>query len=372
MSSTRTKNVGPSATTATITSFDQSTHGGPDPIFDHFGIVPQLIVHGGCWGERVIGNSYDHYFGDPSNGMTLNQWAGYVLSLYAKWDYTKEIPILNIPIASSTASSGGFFTVTAGANGNGNTVPNLTTLLDVDDTLVMRYNATFTDTSFTDPNIANSYYPSGSTGTEVGAVAVVLTGQDAGDVQTIASVSSLTSPPTTGVTFNLAGAWKITPATGDLVIICAPSNPEIPSLPISAKNGTLSGVMAQIPALNLAGLSWLLRVRTEDVKGHYGPDAYAPFREVYMYGSQGTRTIGSGTTAQLLTDGMLLCDTSGGNVTVNLLAQADVPNMRLLVKKVTSDTNTVTINASGSDTIDGQTSVVLSHLNDLLEIKGNG
>ena len=93
---------------ATITTLDQSTPGGPDPLFDHFGVFWQQEIHGGVWAQQVQA--------DPpltstpitiaGAGMTTNQWAGYTLSLLAKFDPLVEIPILNMPVASSTASDG--------------------------------------------------------------------------------------------------------------------------------------------------------------------------------------------------------------------------------------------------------------------------
>jgi len=61
------------------------------------------------------------------------------------------------------------------------------------DVVVMRSNPTFTATSFTDLNIANSYYPAGMSGIEVGHWAMVTTGPDTGDVQTVTSITEQTT-----------------------------------------------------------------------------------------------------------------------------------------------------------------------------------
>ena len=144
----------------------------------------------------------------------------------------------------------------------------------------MRDKATFTSNSFSDPNIANPYYPGGDTGVEAGHVAVVMSGADRGDVQPIASV--------TGVyTYNLVGNWKITPATGDLVVICSPDMlSPVPSPSVYSKNSSASAVVvAQPPIQTLAGQTWLFRVRTENADGVYGSDVLAPMRDIYFFGS---------------------------------------------------------------------------------------
>jgi hypothetical protein len=358
------------ASTATITALDESKHGGPDPSFDHFGIVPQLIVHGGPFAQSIYAVT-STALTLAGNGMATNQWAGYTLSLLAKVNPALEIPILNMAVASSTASSGSVFTLTTGANSAGVSLPDLTTMLSVGDVVMMRHHATFAATSFTDPNIANGFYPTGATGVEAGHLAVVLTGADAGDVQTITSVTADSFGNET--VFNLAGTWETIPATGDVVIVCAPvSQPEWLSGFISTKNGSSGGFgVAQPTVSNLAGQPWLIRVRTEDVNGKSGPDALAPFREVYVFGGQGTRTVLSNTT-QMVNDGMLLCDTTARSLTVQLLPLASIPNMRLIVKKTSTDANIVTILPATSETIDGAASVVLSTVGGLLELKATG
>ena len=67
--------------------------------------------------------------------MTLNQWAGYTLTLAAKVSGAALI-VLNMPVASSTASSGGLFTLTIGPNAASVQLPDLTTLLAVGDWVV--------------------------------------------------------------------------------------------------------------------------------------------------------------------------------------------------------------------------------------------
>lgn len=273
--------------TATISSFDQSKPGGPDPDFYRFGVTWMAEIHGGPWANEITSVTPTTVtFGGA--GMNANQWAGYTLSLLAKFASGAAVPILNIPIASSTASAGtpAEFTLTIGPNSAGQTLPDLTTLLVPGDLMLIRYNATFTSTGFRDPNIANGYYPSGATGVNLqGLVAIVMTGVDAGDIQPIASVGS------DGVTINLVGKWATTPNTGDVVIICDPTEAaEIPSAQIAVPNPA-TPVNINLNVLNIAGETLLLIVRTKDANGNNCPDNYAAMREVYFFGAGGSTTV---------------------------------------------------------------------------------
>ena len=279
------QSIAPGATTANLGSFNQATPGGPDPLFDHFGVQCQQEIHAGVWAQQIQARTATTIT-IAGAGMTANQWAGYTLSLLAKVDRTVEVPILNMPVSASTASSGGMFVLTIGPNAASVQLADLTTLLAVGDLVVMRDRPTFTPNSFQDPNIANPYYPSGDTVVEAGHVAIVLTGADTGDIQTIANVSLDGSGHST--IFDLSGTWAVTPATGDLVVVCAPSNaPESVSAPLAVSNGAVSAVVAQLGVDNLSGVVWLFRVRTEDVSGSFGPDDLAPVREIYIWGAQG-------------------------------------------------------------------------------------
>ena len=279
---------------ATLTAFSKLGKGAPDPVFSLFGVPWMQIVHGGVWAQQVQGVTGNQIL-IAGSGMVANQWADYVVSLLAKYSPSGDVPIMNMPVYNSTASrsygrllplgvSG--FMLGIGPNASGNVFPGLQTLLSIGDLLVMRGKYTFTDTSFTDPNVANPYFPDGATGVEAGHVAVVVSGPDRGDIQTIAGVGLDGDGHST--IFKLASKWVITPNDGDLVIICDPSvSPEWPSAPVSVADNTASGVIVQPTIQNMAGETWLFMVRTKDVNGSNGPDSLVPMREIYMFGTPG-------------------------------------------------------------------------------------
>lgn len=68
----------------------------------------------------------------------------------------------------------------------------------------------------------------------------------------------------------------------------------------------------------------------------------------------------------------LFCDATEGNITVNLPTAADINGKLFEVIKSDSSINTITINANGSETINGLSSAALSAQYDILKIVSNG
>lgn len=365
-------------TSVTISAFDQSTAGGPDASFDHFATTWKRVIHGGVWAQQVQAVTANTIT-IAGAGMTTNQWAGCVATLLGKLDPTRELPILNMPVASSSASAGipAEFILTIGPNSAGAQLPDLRTLLVVGDLIVMRMKPTFTADTFQDLNIANPYYPTGDVGIEAGHLVMVLTGPDAGDVQTIGSVSVDGNGNSTIV--NLAAPWKVQPTPGDIVIVVeADWQPEVQTDSIAVPNSAaLSGVVASPNIANLANQTWIFMVRTETADDLSGPDGLAPVREIFIFGSQGTRVIYASTT-MLITDGLVACDTTAGNITYTCLPTTQVPNQEIAIEKISGDANTVTVlpyQGPPADTLPGgATQIVLTDAgpNSTTVLKFNG
>lgn len=87
----------------------------------------------------------------------------------------------------------------------------------------------------------------------------------------------------------------------------------------------------------------------------------------------GIRTI-TATATVAATDSTILCDASSGSLTVNLPAASGQNGRTLTIKKIepSSTANTVTIDGSGSETIDGATTQVISTQWSSLTIHCNG
>jgi hypothetical protein len=373
-------------TNGVISSFNESTPGGPDVQFDHFEIVWGEIIHAGSWADTVealTANSITV----GALGMTSNQWAGGTLSLYARARFqpgvgapvttNPELLVLNMPIESSTASSSGLFTMTVGKNKAGVQLPDLTTLVNVNDVVVMRMNPIFTANSFSDKNVANGYYPNGATNVEVGHIAVVMTGADYGDAVPIANVETDSNGHKT--IFNLEHDWEVQPLPGDIVVIVAPSTrPEWNSPKLTVVNAVAGVCTISEPQLeNLPYQQYLLTARTVSPSGKFVPDAFAPMRDLYISGSQGTRTI-TVSSKLAVTDGTILADATAGDIVITLLPALSTPNQSLTIQKIDSTANTVLIQTTlgpGStqvDLINGAASLNLTTRWQTVTIKTGG
>lgn len=80
----------------------------------------------------------------------------------------------------------------------------------------------------------------------------------------------------------------------------------------------------------------------------------------------------TGTYTALVTDYLIRCDSSGGAFSVNLPAASGNAGLTLVVKKTDSSFNPVTIDGSGSETIDGSTTTTVNTQNEALMIQCDG
>lgn len=93
---------------------------------------------------------------------------------------------------------------------------------------------------------------------------------------------------------------------------------------------------------------------------------------VYDQLTNGYRNISTDHTIDIITDHTLLVDASGGNRLINLRALNISADMKLVVKKIDNTGNTVTIDPSGAETIDGAANVVLTAPNASTRIQAAG
>jgi hypothetical protein len=76
-------------------------------------------------------------------------------------------------------------------------------------------------------------------------------------------------------------------------------------------------------------------------------------------------------TATILDD-IILADTSGGAFTITLPTAASLTGKELTIKKITSDTNAVTIDGNGSELIDESDTFTLPRFNNFVKVVSNG
>ena len=93
-----------------------------------------------------------------------------------------------------------------------------------------------------------------------------------------------------------------------------------------------------------------------------GGGGSAPTTQVMSY-RLFTSGVGAASTTALTTDYTIAVDPTTTAATVNLPAAATVTGQIFAIKHVNSSANTVTIDASGAETIDGATTLVLTAYN---------
>jgi len=71
-------------------------------------------------------------------------------------------------------------------------------------------------------------------------------------------------------------------------------------------------------------------------------------------------------------DETILADASGGAITVTLPDPAAYPNYEVMIKKIDSSTNAVTVAPHGTETIDGASSLTLANQNDAVRLRSDG
>lgn len=100
----------------------------------------------------------------------------------------------------------------------------------------------------------------------------------------------------------------------------------------------------------------------DNIQGNLLAGSVAVLSKVANY----TVAVGDGT------DVMLLADTSGGPFTVGIYTAVGHAGNRLLVKKTSTSVDAVTLDPSGSETIDGQTTWALIGVNAWIQIESDG
>jgi len=88
--------------------------------------------------------------------------------------------------------------------------------------------------------------------------------------------------------------------------------------------------------------------------------------------SQAIQSITTGTTTLTTANKTILCDTSGGVITLNLPAVSGRTGQYLVIKKTTNDLTVITIDGNASETIDGATTKKISTYNEMVRLLCNG
>lgn len=335
----------------TLTSLANSTYGPPDVLFYRFLPQVKLERHGGPWGQQVsvVGSGTLKF-----NGATFstNQWAGRVVSLYAKYQSQVNVPIKDFLVSSNTSDT---LTVTPDPSSNS---------IVTGDVFVMRHKATtYSATTIGDSNIVNCYYPSGDNVSEAGYIVRIIAGTGANQWRNIASNNS--------TIYTVDKAWDVTPDSTSIFVI---EESTWQTVNATDKYQTTipnagSVLICNINVTNWQALSAIVRVLTVSSDGLQSLEAYSPWRAQYIWGfGENVVTVTDDYTVAV-TDQNIQVDTSSNAVTVTLMPMSAIRTKPLAITKITPDSNHVTILPASGDTIAGASNYVLSQKNDSFTLK---
>lgn len=331
-------------------------YGPPDPVFHHLRTRAKRIS-GGVWGNtvNVVGAHTLKFTGAT---FTVNEYAGHVISLIG------QAAGGGLLVWSSTITSNTADTLTVSALTTG--------YVHAGDVLVMRaMGVTTTANTIQDPLWVNSLVPAGlPVNAEAGNLVRIIGGKGAGQpTNTIVS--------NTADTLTIAGTWDIQPDATSIFIIEEPNWFYDFAGSIIVSDNPAHGATQQVGEVsvdNVVGLTILIQVVAEDFNDNSLGEWNAPFREIYVAGDAGTagatrlaeRSITAPTTVAT-TDNLLNVDTTGGGFTQTIPdATLRTGSGFLVFKKTSADANSLVIDTTGTDTIDGASSVTLTAQNDFV------
>ncbi|MEI9971047.1 MAG: hypothetical protein WDO73_02785 [Ignavibacteriota bacterium] len=218
------------------------------------------------------------------------------------------------------------------------------------DLFTLRTSPTAADaTSFTDAGFNNIYNPGLKIAKNVGNLALVIGGK--GAFQSIQTVSA-----NDGTKVTVSPGWDLgqTPDATSRIVLLEATPQVIMSPNFSGGNG--ASFIGTIPVDNYAGQ--VVRIEAYMGSAVTGPIETVPFRELYLLGSQGTRTI-FGNTAGLMTDSKVNAVITVPSTYVCPLF-ASVPNQAFVISNDKGSTANLTVATQTGDAFgDGATSRVI-------------
>jgi hypothetical protein len=193
---------------------------------------------------------------------TVNQWAGRVISFFGTTVAGRQFGD-SYTIASNTAT---VLTVTTSPRAS----------IAVGDWAVIRTEtSSATSTTITDSALAMP------TNAHVGEQVVIIAGTGAGQ-------PPLNIAANTGTAITLAQPWYQTPDSTSVWVILEPTFPyQFETSPQQNQFLATLKTLASIPLDNYAGQNLFVQAITEDAAGNQSVGAYAPFREIHIFGQAG-------------------------------------------------------------------------------------
>ncbi len=338
--------AGTTPSTITITSLNVSTYGPPDSLADSLLFEVKRVIHGGVWGDVCTAVASN---GDGTGTITFatdcmthqfqqtSSTVGYDLTLIAKGSGSTD----NVPIAD--------FHVIDNTLGVYHVKPDPTISVAAGDVFEMRTFPVVTATTIRDDNFVNAYAPDGfgvAGDEEVGHRVRIIKGTGVGQVRNIIGNNA--------TILTIDTSWHTTPDNTSRFIIEEQSWQNQPYSQISNGNLTPSPAptVGVLDISNYQKQTILVRALVADQQSNTSIGHWSPFREIYLWGAQGTRTITDDTTERF-TDGLLLCDTSTATPPSATTLGADItvtttPTAISTAANVTPDTTYMKLDSGGA------------------------
>jgi hypothetical protein len=332
------------APTVTLTRYNVLSWGAPDQELDAIISQAQFILHSGIAGVQVHAVSTGEInISTPGTPWTADILAGYACTVLAKADGS-ALPVLSYAITGNTTS--GVLSVTPDPMLDG---------LAPDDVIAIRSKPVWTDggQTATDAQWINPFGTGGmNPAQEVGNWGLIVAGTGLGLTNPISAA--------TPTSHTFGQAWAVTPDATTVYIVVKPNWQPLASPVRGINNASPATSLAlSFPITNLSLSTILVALQSEDGGENPGAVAMMPFREIYVFGQPEQVLSVTANYTVSPSDQSILVDTTTGPVTIQLLAAAAMISPSLMIKKISVDTNAVTVLAATGEMIEGSNSYLL-------------
>lgn len=254
----------------TVTALSLRGLGAPDGKFDHYHVIARECIHGGIWGAAATAVTSTTI--KIAATLTVNQFAGRVVTLYGKTGSTANLPIADFTVSANAAD--GTLTVS----------PDPTSYVGVGDAVVMRTKpTTYTSTTIGDSLFVNPLATGGLTvNEEAGRKVYILYGTGRGQERRV--ISNTSTVLTVDSPFD-----PVPDATSVFVVLEAGRAYDAATEPLTVTDSNPATVpmVHRLRVDNLLNKSMFVQVLTSDAEGREALAVQSPVREIYLFGVPG-------------------------------------------------------------------------------------
>jgi hypothetical protein len=218
--------------------------------------------------------------------------------------------------------------------------------VEAGDVLIIRTKLTAVGSNWVeDAKWQNGHYPTGmAVNGEVGRCLRIISGTGRGQVRHIVS--------NTATRITVDEDWAPVPDATSRFIVEASGWEYLAEGPAIKTAIQATKVEIRLPCDNMLDQAVLVCCVGIDRFGNESPEDYfSPFRPIWMYGEPpGVRTVTADYTVQR-GDRTIMCDATGGNITITLLPTTEMSGLPLTFYRVDASSNVVSIDPDGTDTV---------------------